>query len=91
MKRFVGILTAITLSVGPAWCCSITELQQKQRAFGDATKAAFQRDPGGDAARQAKVEEVTAHYYSTLKNAANGSYIIDMLCKENDELLAIYK
>ena len=91
MNRFVGILIAIALSVVPAWCCSTTELQQKQRAFGDATKAAFQRDPDGDAARRAKVEEVTARYSNSLKNAANGSRIIDTLCRENDELLAIYK
>jgi hypothetical protein len=92
MSRFIGILIAgITLSIGQAWSCSTTELRQKQRAYGDATTAAFQRDPGGDAARRAKVEDVTRRYYSDLKNATNGSYIIDMLCKENDELLAIYK
>ena len=26
--------------------------------------------------------------YSGLKNSTNGSYIIDQICKENDELLA---
>jgi len=85
------LVTAMTLAASPAFACSASELQAKQKAFGEAAKAAFQRDPGGHAARQAKLEEVTARYLATLKGSTNGSYIIDMLCKENDELLAIYK
>ena len=34
---------------------------------------------------------VVIERYSGLKNSTNGSYIIDRICKENDELLAIYK
>jgi len=67
-----------------------TELSEKQKAFAEAAKAAYQRDPSGDEARQAKVKQVIERY-SGLKNSTNGRYIIDMICKENDELLAIYK
>ena len=66
------------------------ELGEKQKAFAVAAKAAYQRDPGGDDARQAKVKQVIERY-SALKNSTNGRYIIDTICKENDELLAIYK
>lgn len=55
-----------------------------------ATRVAFARDPGGDAARQAKVKLVIERC-NGLKDSTNGNYIIDMTCKENDELLAIYK
>jgi len=95
MKRGVGIglaiaVAGITIAAHPAYCCSPAELTQKQKAFADAAKAAYQRDPGGDEGRQAKVKLVIERY-SGLKNSTNGSYIIDMICKENDELLAIYK
>jgi hypothetical protein len=91
MKRFACILMAgMTISAGPALSCSSAELIQKQRAFGDAVTAAFERDPGGDATRQARVQAVIGRY-SNLKNSTDGRYVIDMLCKQNDELLAIYK
>ena len=94
MKRSLGILAAgvaaVTLAAGPAQSCTPAELSQKQKAFADAAKAAYQRDPGGDEARQAKMKQVIERY-SDLKNSTNGRYIIDMICKENDELLAIYK
>jgi hypothetical protein len=94
MKRFSAILAigivGLAMSAGPAHCCSPAELSQKQKAFADAAKAAYERDPGGDEARQAKVKLVIERY-SGLKNSTNGRYIIDMICKENDELLAIYK
>lgn len=94
MKRGLGILLAagigLTTAASPAHSCSPAELTQKQKAFGDAAKAAYERDPGGDEARQAKVRQVIERY-SGLKNSTNGHYIIDMICKENDELLAIYK
>lgn len=88
--RLAIAVTGMTIAAGPAYCCSPAELTQKQKAFADAAKAAYQRDPGGDEARQAKVRAVIERY-SGLKNSTNGSYIIDMICKENDELLAIYK
>jgi hypothetical protein len=95
MTRFLAILPAvaiagIAMAAGPAYSCSPAELTQKQKAFAEAAKVAYQRDPGGDEARQAKVKQVIERY-SGLKNSTNGSYIIDMICKENDELLAIYK
>jgi len=92
MKCLVAILAAaVTLSAAPASACSSGELQQKQKAFSEGVKAAFQRDPGGDAARRAKVQEITVRYYTSLKNVTHGGSIIDALCKENDELLAVYK
>jgi hypothetical protein len=95
MKRRVGIFSlaavaAVMLGASAAHCCSPTELTQKQKAFAEAAKAAFARDPAGDDARQAKVKLVIERY-NGLKNSTNGSTIIDMICKENDELLAIYK
>jgi hypothetical protein len=91
MKAFAGVLIAgLAIGAGPALACSSTDLTLKQRAFGDAVKAAFARDPGGGVARQAKAQAVIARY-GDLKNSTKAGYIIDMLCKENDELLAIYK
>jgi hypothetical protein len=84
------LLMGMSVSAGPALSCSGAELVQKQKAFSDAVKAAYERDPGGDAARQARVQGVIGRY-ANLKNGSDGRYIIDMLCKENDELLAIYK
>ena len=82
-------LAAMTMA-GPAFACSPAELVQKQKAYADAVKVAFERDPGGDGTRQTKARQIIEHY-STLKNSSNGGYIIDQICKENDELLAIYK
>ena len=91
MKTYACILMAgAMISAAPAHACGPTDLIQKQKAFGDAAKAAFARDPAGDTARKAQVQTVIARY-SDLKAGIHGSYIIDMLCKENDELLAIYK
>jgi hypothetical protein len=95
MKHSLGILVAagvaaIAATSGPAHGCTPAELTQKQKAFAEAAKAAYQRDPGGDEARQAKMRQVIERY-SDLKNSTNGRYIIDMICKENDALLAIYK
>ena len=81
---------AAMTTAGPALACSPAELVQKQKAYADAVKVAFNRDPGGDEARQAKARQIIERY-STLKNSTNGGYIIDQICKENDELLAIYK
>jgi hypothetical protein len=86
----IAAAAAILMQASAAYCCSPAELTQKQKAFGEATKAAYARDPGGDAARQEKMRLVIERY-SGLKNSTNGSYIIDQICKENDELLAIYK
>src|ERR1700730_3231618 len=90
MKTCAYVLVAgLLMAAGPAFACSPGELVQKQKAYGDAVKAAFDRDPGGDSARQAQAQVVIGRY-SGLKPGPGG-YIIDMLCKENDELLAIYK
>jgi hypothetical protein len=77
-------------AAAPALACSGTYLIQKQKAYSDAVQTAFDRDPGGDEARKSQVLAVIGRY-SGLKAGSNGGYIIDMLCKENDELLAIYK
>jgi hypothetical protein len=91
MGRFAFVLLASTvMAASPALACSPAELVQKQKAYGDAVKVAFDRDPAGDDARKAKAMTVIDRY-SGLKASTNGGYIIDMLCKENDELLAIYK
>jgi hypothetical protein len=85
-----ALIAGLLIWAGPASACSSTDLIQKQKAYADAVKAAFARDPGGDAARKAQVQVVIGRY-SDLKNSTNGGAIIDALCKENDELLAIYK
>ena len=85
---FVLALTA-AVAAGPAHACSGVELYQKQRALGDAVKAALDRDPGGDPARQTRAQTIIDRY-SGLKPGPGG-YLIDMLCKENDELIAVYK
>ena len=91
MNPFMGILTAGALiAAGPALACSPGDLVQKQKAYSDAVKVAFDRDPSGDEARKARALVIIGRY-SGLKAGINGSYIIDMLCKENDELLTIYK
>jgi hypothetical protein len=92
MKQFACALIAgmMMAAAGPAYSCSGTDLIQKQKAFADAVKAAYARDPGGDAARQPQVQTVIGRH-GDLKNSTNGGAITDMLCKENDELLAIYK
>ena len=91
MKPLACALIAVTLlSAAPAFACSGADLIQKQKAFSAAVKAAFDRDPSGDAGRQAQVQVIIARY-AGLKNTTNGGYAIDMLCKENDELLAVYK
>ena len=90
MKAFACILVAGLLSAAvPALACSPGELVQKQKAYSDAVKVAFARDPGGDDARKAQALAVIGRY-SGLKPGPGG-YVIDLLCKENDELLAIYK
>ncbi len=90
MKQLACILLAGMAMAGPALACSPGELTQKQKAYGDAVKVAFDRDPGGDEARRGKAMAVIERY-SGPKPGPNGGYIIDMLCKENDELLTIYK
>jgi len=81
-----GLILAQPAAAG----CSATDLIQKQKAFSEAVKAAFERDPSGDSARQARVREVIGRY-GDLKKSRDGSQVIDLLCKENDELIAIYK
>jgi hypothetical protein len=67
--------------------CSSAELTDKIRMFGEATEAAFARDPGADEARKAQVQTITSRY-SGLKSAPG---VIDAICREYDELLAVYK
>jgi hypothetical protein len=90
MKPLICALVACALSAGAALACSPAELVQKQRAYGDAVKAAFARDPGGDSARQARAQAVIARYAELVKST-NGGHIIDAICRENEELLAIYQ
>jgi hypothetical protein len=58
--------------------------------LADAVKAAYDRDPAGDPARQARVKEVLERYKDVGK-MTNGPAILDIICKENDELTMIYK
>jgi hypothetical protein len=91
MKPLACALIAGTLlSADLAFACSGPELIEKQKAFSAAVKARFERDPSGDAGRQAQVQAII-NRYTDLKKTTNGSFAIDMLCKENDELLAVYK
>ena len=90
MKQLACILLTGIAMAGPALACSPGELTQKQKAYGDAVKVAFDRDPAGDDARKAKVMAVIDRYRG-LSASMNGGYLIDMMCRENDELLAIYK
>jgi hypothetical protein len=83
-----ALVIANLLVSAPALACSATELGQKQRAYADAAKAAYERDPGGDAARQESVQAVIARYKDKM---TGGAAAIDAICKENDELLTIYK
>jgi hypothetical protein len=91
MKQLACVwLAAMVTVAGPAaLACSPGELTQKQKAYADAVKVAFDHDPAGDEARKAKAMAVIDRY-SGIKPGAGG-HIIDMLCQENDELLAIYK
>jgi hypothetical protein len=91
MKPFIYALAACALSAGMALACSPAELTQKQKAYGDAVKAAFDRDPAGDPARQARAQAVIARYGQLAKSSTNGGTLIDMICRENEELLAIYQ
>jgi hypothetical protein len=84
------LLSADLLSAGLAFACSGAELTEKQKAFAAAAKARFDRDPGGDAGRQAQVQTIINRYMD-LQKSTNGRNAFDLLCKENDELLAIYK
>ncbi len=63
MKQFGCIWFAgLVMVAGPALACSPGELTQKQKAYGDAVKIAFDRDPGGDDARRAKAMAVIDRY-----------------------------
>jgi len=90
MKSFVYALLACVLSGGAALACSPAELAQKQKAYSEAVKAAFARDPAGDGARQTRALAVIAHYGELVKSATRG-YPIDIMCRENEELLTIYQ
>ena len=91
MKPFLYALAVCALSAGPVLAGSPAELVQKQKAYADAVKAALARDPAGDSARQEKMRGVVTRYGELAKSSNNGSYLIDLLCRENDELFAIYK
>jgi len=92
MKSLTAVLVAAaTLAASEALGCSATALQAKQKAYSEAVKTAFARDPAGDAARRAKVQDVIARYVAALKSETHGSTIIDTMCRENEELLAIYQ
>jgi hypothetical protein len=91
MYRLMLVAAAgLLLSAGSALACSPAELVQKQKAFAEATKAAYARDPAGDEARRARMQAVIARY-ADLQNSRDGGYVIKMICKEHDELLEIYK
>jgi hypothetical protein len=79
------LLATLLASAGPGVACSPAELIQKQKAYSDAVKAAFERDQAGDQARQARMQAVIDQY-KDLRKSTNGPDIIDMLCKAVDDL-----
>jgi hypothetical protein len=83
-------VVAFGFAAGPALSCTPAELAQKQRAMQAAAKAAFERDPGGDANRQAQVQQIIERY-AGLSKSGGGQYVIDMICRENEEFLSIYR
>lgn len=92
MKTSVGLLLATLLSLGasqPAAACSAAEYANKAGALALATKAAFERDPAGDLARQARLRAITDRYVPLTQKG--GAQVLDVLCEEYDELLAVYK
>jgi hypothetical protein len=62
----------------------------KMNAVTQGSMAAFANHPGEDAARQNRVQEIIGRY-AGLKNEAGGAAALDALCREYDELLAVYK
>lgn len=92
MKTIVNLTIAALFSLAAAQtaaACSPVDYASKAGAFSLATKAAFERDPDGDPARQARVREITERYTPLAQKA--GANAFDVLCKEYDELLAVYK
>jgi hypothetical protein len=92
MKKMISIVFAASLLIGaaaPAAACSPGEYARKVGEFALATKAAFERDPGGDPARQARVREITERYAPQVQKS--GGTAFDLLCREYDALLAVYK
>ena len=77
--RTLALVFAVgaALAAGPAHACSGVELVQKQKALGDAVKAALGRDPGGDTARQTQAQTIIGRY-SGLKPGPGG-YLIERL------------
>jgi hypothetical protein len=86
MRRLIVLLPLMLLSIEPAYACSTAELTEKMRSLGEASKAAFARDPQGADARTAQVVAITARYKDIGK-----INVIDTMCTEYDELLKVYK
>jgi hypothetical protein len=91
MRTLASALLAIMIAAGPALACSPTELVAKQKAYSDAVKTAFARDPAGDDARKARALALIARYGEVAKSAGPSGNAIDLMCRENDELAAIYR
>jgi hypothetical protein len=84
-----------SIAVMLVWCglahaCSGPELANKMNAVTAASMAAFANRPEEDTARQNRVQEIIGRY-ATPKNEAGGAAALDTLCREYDELLAVYK
>jgi hypothetical protein len=91
MRRSLPLSIAILLTrVGLAHACSGSELANKMNAVTQASMAAFANHPGEDTARQDRVQAIISRY-AGLKNEAGGAAALDTLCREYDELLAVYK
>ncbi len=90
MKTILCAVAALGFAAGPALSCTPTELAEKMRAILPASKAAYERDPGGNANRQAQAQSIIARY-AALKNSSGGQNVLDMICRENDELLGLYR
>ena len=86
----VVLIGLVITGPAPALACSAPELAEKMKAFAASTAAAFAKDPNGDEARKARVQAIIERYRPS-KLGSNGAAIIDAVCREYDELIAIYQ
>ena len=91
MRLIIVVLVGIVpMWLQPALACTGPELADKMRTFSDATKAGYAKDPAGDESRKARVQTIIDRY-RPLKHSTNGPAIIDAICREYDELIAVYR
>ena len=57
MKRSILLLPILLLSVQPGHACSPLEISQKTKAILEASKAAYEKDPGGNGQRKVRMKQ----------------------------------